>query len=149
MIFRSAGLLLVLALAVTGCTRTAMYHPPGEDDPQARLSIQSDLGTNEQSSGWQMPGAGESTVAIFKVDGERLAEKGGDDRVSVEPGERSIEIFADHQGILRFGILSHQFKAGGDYLIVVSDGEGDKRYRAVLVPNQGSGVSNVHDETRF
>ena len=78
MMFRSAGLLLVLALAVTGCTRTAMYHPPGDDDPRARLSIESLLGSNEESSGWQMPGAGESTVAIFKVDGERLAEKGGE-----------------------------------------------------------------------
>ena len=55
MIFRSAGLLLVLALAVTGCTRTAMYHPPGDDDPRARLSIESQLGSNEESSGWQMP----------------------------------------------------------------------------------------------
>ena len=69
MIFRSAGLLLVLALAVTGCTRTAMYHPPGDDDPRARLSIESQLGSNAESGGWQMPGAGESTVAIFKVDG--------------------------------------------------------------------------------
>jgi len=149
MLFRSAGLFLVMALIVTGCTRTAMYHPPGKDDAQAKLSIQSDLGSNEKSSGWRMPGAGESTVAIFKVDGERLSEKGGDERVSVEPGERSIEIFADHQGILRFGTLSHRFKAGGDYLIVVSDGDDDKRYSAVLIPNQGSGVVDIYDETRF
>ncbi len=148
MIIRSAGLLLALALAVTGCTRTAMYHPPGDGDPRARLSIESALGSNEESSGWQMPGAGESTVAIFKVDGERVAEKGGAPRVFVEPGERSIEIFADHQGILRFGILTHQFKADRDYRILVDEGDGDKRYSAVLVP-QGSGVTNVHDETRF
>lgn len=148
MIFRSAGLLLVLALAVTGCSRTAMYHPPGEGDPRARLSIESTLGSNEESSGWQMPGAGESTVAIFKVDGRRLAEKGGEQRVLVEPGEHSVEIFADHQGILRFGILTHQFEADRDYRILVDEGEGDKRYSAVLVP-QGSGVMNVHDETQF
>lgn len=148
MIFRSAGLLLALALAVTGCTRTAMYHPPGEDDPKARLSIESQLGSNEESSGWQMPGAGESTVAIFKVDGERLAEKGGEQHVLVEPGEHSVEIFADHQGILRFGILTFEFEAGRDYQILVDEGEGDKRYSAVLVP-QGSGVTNVYDETQF
>ena len=95
-----------------------------------------------------MPGAGESTVAIFKVDGERLAEKGGEQRVFVEPGEHSVEIFADHQGILRFGTLSHDFEPGRDYQILVDEGEGDKRYSAVLVP-QGSGVMNVYDETLF
>ena len=148
MIVRSAGLLLVLALAVTGCTRTAMYHPPGDDDPRARLSIESQLGSNEASSGWQMPGAGESTVAIFHVDGERMAEKGGQQRVFVEPGEHSVEIFADHQGILRFGPLSHDFEPGRDYQILVDEGEGDKRYRALLVPS-GSGVVDIYDETLF
>ena len=77
-----------------------------------------------------------------------VAEKGGEQRVFVEPGEHSVEIFADHQGILRFGILTFEFEAGRDYYILVDEGEGDKRYSAVLVP-EGSGVMNVYDETQF
>ena len=85
---------------------------------------------------------------MFKGGGERLAEKGGGQRGFVEPGENSVERFADHQGFLRFGTLSHDFERGRDYRILVDEGEGDKRYSAVLVP-QGSGVMNVYDETLF
>lgn len=139
---RSAGLLLALALVVTGCTGATLYDPPGDGAPKARLSIETMLGSNGER------GAGESTVAIFKVDGKRLAENGCEQRVLLEPGEHNVAFFADHQGTLRFGTLSHDFQAGADYLIWVGEGEGDKPYGAVLVP-AGSGVVNVYDETLF
>ncbi|MBM1145010.1 hypothetical protein [Alloalcanivorax profundimaris] len=138
----SAVLLLALAMAVTGCTGTAFYEPPGDGAPKARLSIKTMLGGNRER------GAGESIVAMLKVDGKLLAEAGGKQRVFLEPGEHSVAFSADHQGTLRFGTLSHDFQAGADYQILVGEGEGDKPYSAVLVP-AGSGVVNVYDETLF
>ncbi|GAA5121310.1 hypothetical protein [Alloalcanivorax gelatiniphagus] len=138
----SAVLLLALAMAVTGCTGTALYEPPGDGAPKARLSIETMFGGNGER------GAGESIVAMLKVDGERLAETGGKQRVFLEPGEHSVAFSADHQGTLRFGTLSHDFQAGADYLIWVGEGEGDRPYSAVLVP-AGSGVVNIYDETLF
>ena len=44
--------------------------------------------------------------------------------------------------------VTGDFEPGRDYQILVDEGEGDKRYRALLVPS-GSGVVDIYDETLF
>ncbi|MBL4569617.1 MAG: hypothetical protein JKY21_00450 [Alcanivorax sp.] len=122
---RILSLLSVLTLA--GCA-TGMYNEPDAGDA-AKLSVDNQLSVAAQGDGgggWQMPTSSAAKAEIFKVDGDRISEQGGVESVFIDAGERSVEVFADQGGILRFGKFRHTFEAKGIYQVRVKPSSGSK-----------------------
>ena len=122
---RILSLLSVLTLA--GCA-TGMYNEPDAGDA-AKLSVDNQLSVasqDENAGGWQMPTSSAAKAEIFKVDGDRISEQGGVESVFIDAGERSVEVFADQGGILRFGKFRHTFEEKGIYQVRVKPSSGNK-----------------------
>lgn len=122
---RALSLLSVLTLA--GCA-TGMYNEP-DADHAAKLSVDNQLSAaaeGDGGGGWQMPTSTSAKAEIFKVDGDRISEQGGVDSVFIDAGERSVEVFADQGGILRFGKFNHTFEEKGIYQVRVKPSSGNK-----------------------
>jgi len=122
---RILSLLSVLTLA--GCA-TGMYNEPDADDA-AKLSVDNQLSVaakGDGGGGWQMPTSSSAKAEIFKVDGDRISEQGGVESVFIDAGERSVEVFADQGGILRFGKFRHTFEEKGIYQVRVKPSSGNK-----------------------
>jgi hypothetical protein len=122
---RILSLLSVLTLA--GCA-TGMYNEPDAGDA-AKLSVDNQLSVaakGDGGGGWQMPTSSSAKAEIFKVDGDRISEQGGVESVFIDAGERSVEVFADQGGILRFGKFRHTFEEKGIYHVRVKPSPGNK-----------------------
>ncbi len=128
---------LCALLFLTACATTGMYDAPtGDDVAVIRIENLIDAGADSQAQGgWVMPGASMATkVGLFTVDGDRLDETGGDQQVKVEPGKRSVQIFADGGGALRFKKFSFKAVAGGKYTVRVSrNSDAEATFTARLV----------------
>jgi hypothetical protein len=73
-------------------------------------------------------------VGVFKVDGERTNEMGGNEKARLRGGEHTIQVYADKSGSLRFGDVTYEFKAGTTYDIRIYSNKSDATdYRAELV----------------
>ena len=131
-------MLLAMGALIAGCAgRTAMYDAPDKDADVAVVGVDNQI-TEESSGGeggWQAPGSSQGTRAgVFKVDGERTNEMGGEDKARLRPGKHSIEVFADSAGSLRFGELEYKFEAGKTYSVrLYRNKTEDTDYRAELV----------------
>lgn len=122
---RILSLLSVLTLA--GCA-TGMYNEPDAGDA-AKLSVDNQLSAaakGDAGGGWQMPTSSAAKAEIFKIDGDRVSEQGGVESVFIDAGERSVEVFADQGGILRFGKFRHTFEEKGIYQVRVKPSSGNK-----------------------
>lgn len=134
-------LLMMLAMValIAGCGRTAMYDAPDADAEVAVVGVEDHISTDDTDAsdggGWQAPGTSEGTRAgVFKVDGERTNEMGGEEKARLHPGEHSIEVFADSAGSLRFGSLEYKFQAGKTYSVRLYRNKTENTdYRAELV----------------
>ncbi|MED5432147.1 MAG: hypothetical protein VX920_07405 [Pseudomonadota bacterium] len=128
---RVLSLLSVLMLA--GCA-TGMYNEPDAEDA-AKLTVDNQLSSTAQgdTGGWQMPVSTSAKAEIFKVDGERISEQGGVESVFIDEGERSVEVFADQGGILRFGKFRHTFEEKGIYQVRIKASSGKGDYTLELV----------------
>ena len=73
-----------------------------------------------------MPTSSAAKAEIFKVDGDRISEQGGVESVFIDAGERSVEVFADQGGILRFGKFRHTFEEKGIYQVRIKPSSGTK-----------------------
>ena len=129
---------MLALLLTTGCATRMYSEPRGEN--AAVLAVDNQLSAPaSQGGGWQMPMAQSETKAeIFMVDGRRVAEQGGGEVVRVSPGLRAIQVFADLQGVLRFGDFEYEFDRAGQYLVRIS-ADGDKDYRLQLVNESNPG----------
>lgn len=119
---------LCALVLLSACATTGMYDAPSGDDVAViRIQNEMDSGASQQGQGgWVMPGANTAPkVGLFTIDGERLDETGGDQKVKVEAGKHRVEIFADGGGALRFKKFSLKVEAGGDYLVRVNRAAGD------------------------
>ena len=131
--------LLAMVALIAGCAgRTAMYDAPDQDADVAVVGVKNQI--SKESSGdsdnsWQAPGSNQSTRAgVFKVDGERTNEMGGEEKARLRPGQHSIQVFADSGGSLRFGALEYQFEAGKTYSVRLYRNKTENTdYRAELV----------------
>jgi predicted small lipoprotein YifL len=133
-------MMLAMLAMVAGCGRTAMYDAPDSDDVVAVIQIANHIGegkeeASDDAGGWQMPVASAPARAgVFKVDGERTNEMGGDAEARLKPGEHTIQVFADDAGVLRFGDITWNFKGDKTYVIhVYSSDNAESDYRGELV----------------
>lgn len=129
-----------MAVLVTGCGRTAMYSAPDADDVVAEITVTHHFDEGEEASdgragGFQMPMASAPARAeVFKVDGERTNEAGGDSAARLEPGEHTVQVVAEDGTVLRFGDITWEFKGDRDYVIhIYNSDKPDSDYRAELV----------------
>lgn len=131
--------MLAATALIAGCGRTAMYsEPEGEDVAVIAVENHLNAGGEEKEddgSGWQAPGSSSSArVGVFKVDGERTNEMGGNEAARLKGGEHTIQVFADDSIALRFGDVTWDFEAGQEYVIhIYKSDEADADYRAELV----------------
>lgn len=133
-------LLALAAVALlAGCSGTGMYHAP-DSGKTAQVKVanhidESKKANNSDNGGWQMPmGNTPSRAGVFKVDGDRTKKEGGDQSAVLEPGQHTIQIYADDGGILRFGELKYNFQANHKYEInVYASQKAETNYRIELV----------------
>lgn len=126
---------LMLALVLAGCATTGMYSTP-KGEGLVTLTAENQLSSNSQedTGGWQMPGQSTpARAAIFKVDGDRLAEQAGEAQATLTPGLHKIEVFADQGGILRFGQFHYEFEEEADYQVRIKAADGGGDYQVELI----------------
>lgn len=131
--------MLAATALIAGCGRTAMYSEPKGDDV-AVIAVENHLDDDageqaQDSGGWQAPGSSQpARVGVFKVDGERTNEMGGNEASRLKGGEHTIQVFADDSIALRFGDVTWDFEAGQEYVIhIYKNDDADTDYRAELV----------------
>ncbi len=146
-------MLLAMVSLIAGCAgRTAMYDAPDEDANVAVVGVEnhiSDDSGDDSGNSWQAPGSDQGTRAgVFKVDGERTNEMGGEEKARLRPGNHSIEVFADSGGSLRFGSLEYKFEAGKSYSVHLYRNKTENTdYRAELV--NSASPDTVLEEVNF
>lgn len=146
-------MLLAMVTLIAGCAgRTAMYDAPDENAEVAVVGVDNQISgdsAGDSGNSWQAPGSDQGTRAgVFKVDGERTNEMGGEDKARLRPGKHSIEVFADSGGSLRFGALEYKFEAGKTYSVrLYRNKTEDTDYRAELINT--ANPDDVLEEVNF
>ncbi|MDF1780628.1 MAG: hypothetical protein P1U67_04980 [Alcanivoracaceae bacterium] len=139
-------------MMITACASNGLYQSP-DAESAAVIKIENliDQGGADASAptGWVAPGSAMKTkVGLFAVDGDRLDETGGDQKVSVKAGKRNVQIFADGGGALRFKKISMKFSAGSEYMIrVKKNAEEESKFIAEVI--EASAPNTIIKEVTF
>ena len=139
-------------MMIASCASNGLYQSP-DAESAAVIKIENLIDKDgvdaAAPTGWVAPGASMKTkVGLFAVDGDRLDEMGGDQKVSVEPGKRNIQIFADGGGALRFKKIKMKFSAGSEYIIrVKKNAEEESKFIAEVI--EASAPNAIIKEVTF
>lgn len=147
-------LLAAGTLALTACASTpGVYSAPKSSSAHAVISINNQIEVNDDASdsGWTMPGMETENryeTMLFQIDGNKITEVGGVQKVRVAPGQHQVQVMVDNGLIPLSGDVKGNFVEAHQYAIRVSlDKQDDNRYQATLVDE--AAANKVMDQVRF